>query len=43
MSQYQQNFNAYVFCSCFKLLGDIESDWLNLVQEFLFNYPSLGD
>lgn len=44
MHQYQQNLNAYVFCSCFKLLGDIKSGWLNLVQEeFLFSYPSLGD
>ena len=31
------------FVLCFKLLMEIESDWLNLLQEFLFSYPSLAD
>lgn len=31
------------FGSCFKLLMEIESDWLNLLQEFSFSYPSLAD
>ena len=29
------------FGSCFKLLMEIESDWLNLLQ-FLFSYSSLA-